>query len=161
MSASAVPIPLDRFAEAIAELPLSNLHAKAAELRNSIAHLVSSNEQLQEYADDGDQDCTDAISENNEVIERMEIRIKLLRDEVENRGFRWGQDEAVTVNGKAEARIDHDGMNYGENPSVAEADAPAPSARTQGASLGDEELASRLRDRMDEDMEDGGDGLHL
>ncbi|KAL8714281.1 MAG: hypothetical protein Q9225_006611 [Loekoesia sp. 1 TL-2023] len=161
MSASAAPIPLDRFAQAITELPLGNLHAKAAELRNSIAHLSSSNEQLQEYANDGDQDCADAIRENNEVIDRMEIRIKLLRDEVENRGFRWGEDEPAIENGKADDHADHSLGDREEIPSNSEASGSAPPARTQGGSLRDEELARRLRDQMDEDMHDNGDGIHL
>ncbi|KAI4138843.1 MAG: hypothetical protein L6R39_006576 [Caloplaca ligustica] len=158
MSAGAVPIPLERFAEAIAELPLGNLHAKAAELHNSITHLVSSNEQLQEYADDGDQDCTDAIKENEEVIGRMQARINLLKNEVQNRGFLWGEDEPATVNGKGVP-----GYGDGEISSVLRSAVSGQSPRTQGGSLGDEELARRLQQQMDENMQDGDDddGVHL
>lgn len=39
--------------------------------------------------DEGDKDCLDAISENEEVIKRMEERIELVREEVERRGARW------------------------------------------------------------------------
>lgn len=160
MSAGAAPIPLERFAEAIAELPLGNLHAKAAELRNSIAHLVSSNEQLQEYADEGDRDCADAIRENEEVVARMEARIALLKNEVENRGFHWGEDQPATANGESGNQMDHNHIDA-EEPSTSETHPPAQPARTQGGSLGDEELARRLREHMDEDMQDRDDGVHL
>ena len=93
MSSSSQPIPPHRFAEAIKELPLSNLHSKAAEIRNSIIHLEASNQQLEPYADDGDTDCAEAIQENVSVIQRMEERIRLLKVEVEARGFKWGEDE--------------------------------------------------------------------
>ncbi|KAL9613417.1 MAG: hypothetical protein Q9167_002065 [Letrouitia subvulpina] len=93
MSAASAPITLHRFAEAIADLPLGNLHAKAAELRNSITHLESSNEQLQQYAAEGDRDYADAVRENQDVIQSMRQRIEYLRWEVETRGFRWEEDE--------------------------------------------------------------------
>ncbi|KAG0649734.1 hypothetical protein D0Z07_3921 [Hyphodiscus hymeniophilus] len=95
MSNEATPISSTRFAEALKDLPLSTLHLKAAELRNSIAHLDYSNEQLKPFADgtEGssgpDQDCVDAIKENEVVIQRMLERIKLLREEVESRGSSW------------------------------------------------------------------------
>ncbi|KAL9017990.1 MAG: hypothetical protein Q9185_004697, partial [Variospora sp. 1 TL-2023] len=59
MSANAAPVPLERFADAVAELLLDILHAKAAELSNSINHLAASNEQLQDFADDGDAEFVD------------------------------------------------------------------------------------------------------
>ncbi|KAI4174761.1 MAG: hypothetical protein LQ343_002132 [Gyalolechia ehrenbergii] len=161
MSARAAPIPLDRFAEAIADLPLGNLHAKAAELRNSIVHLVSSNAQLQEYADDGDRDCADAIIENNEVIERMEMRIGLLRTEVEIRGFRWGEDKPATVNGKAADQNNHDQVDHAENYFASATNSNFQLSTTHGGSLGDEELARRLQDQLDEEMQDDDDGVHL
>lgn len=160
MSAGATPIPLERFAEAIAELPLGNLHAKAAELRNAIAHLESSNEQLQEYADEGDRDCADAIKENEGVVASMEARIALLKNEVESRGFRWGEDQPATANGDSGDQMDHDHVDANEPP-ASQPHRPAQVARTQGGSLGDEELARRLREQMSEDMEDGDDGVHL
>ncbi|KAL8935730.1 MAG: hypothetical protein Q9211_004547, partial [Gyalolechia sp. 1 TL-2023] len=132
MSASTVPINLDRFTEAITELPLGNLHAKAAELRNSIAHLVASNAQLRGYADDGDRDCRDAIIENNEVIGRMEMRINLLKIEVEKRGYRWGEDEPATVNGKAADQNDHNEVDHAGNSS---SNANVQASRTNGGSL--------------------------
>ena len=95
MSNEAIPISPGRFAEALKDLPLSTLHLKAAELRNSIAHLDYSNEQLKPFADgtEGDagpdQDCVDAIKENEDVIQRMLERIELLKQEVEARGSSW------------------------------------------------------------------------
>ncbi|EON67444.1 hypothetical protein W97_06698 [Coniosporium apollinis CBS 100218] len=93
MSATSNPIPPERFALALTELPLGSLHAKAAELRNSIAHLRHSNEQLTPYARDGDRECADAIRENEEVISRMEERVALLKAEVEGRGMPWVEVE--------------------------------------------------------------------
>ncbi|KAF7912584.1 uncharacterized protein EAF01_001605 [Botrytis porri] len=103
MSADALPISPAAFAEALKDLPMSTLHLKAAELRNSIAHLDYSNEELKPFAEgrapecvDGkpDEDCIDAIRENEIVIARMETRISLLRTEIEARGGVWGEHEA-------------------------------------------------------------------
>ncbi|KAH8905130.1 hypothetical protein BR93DRAFT_929379 [Coniochaeta sp. PMI_546] len=96
------PISPARFAAALKDLSLSMLHLKVLELRNSIAHLDYSNEQLRPFADgteptlssatsppQPDQDCVDAIRENEEVIRRMQERIALVRAEVEERGCSW------------------------------------------------------------------------
>ena len=55
MSHEALPIDRARFSEALQSLPIDALHSKVAELRNSIEHLRSSNEQMIPFADDGDQ----------------------------------------------------------------------------------------------------------
>jgi hypothetical protein len=55
MSHQALPIDRVRFAEALESLPLDALHSKVAELRNSMNHLRSSNEQMMPFADQGDQ----------------------------------------------------------------------------------------------------------
>ncbi|CAK7265903.1 hypothetical protein SEPCBS119000_001745 [Sporothrix epigloea] len=106
MSSETLPISPARFAEAIKELSLSTLHLKVLEIRNDVAHLDYSNEQLLPYAKgnaavlgattaDGseevvpDQDCIDAIKENLVVIERKLDQLKLVRAEVENRGVSW------------------------------------------------------------------------
>ncbi|EPE33755.1 hypothetical protein GLAREA_06768 [Glarea lozoyensis ATCC 20868] len=97
MSSEATPINPARFAEALKDLPLETLHFKGAEIRNSIAHLDYSNEQLKPFAEGTDpscngtpdQDCLDAIRENEIVIGRMQERIALLRAEVEGRGSSW------------------------------------------------------------------------
>lgn len=92
MSSRSVPILAHRFTEAIRDLPLENLHIKAAELSNSIAHLQLSNQQLQPFAED-DRDCANAINENEEVMEQMKNRISSLKSEVERRGFKWEDQE--------------------------------------------------------------------
>lgn len=162
MSSTSTPIPLHRFAEAIRGLPLSNLHLKAAELHNSIAHLESSNQQLKPSADDGDRVCSDAIGENLEVIGRMRERISLLKQEVEQRGFLWeegGNETNLGVNGHIEDDV-HEGSEQGE--ANARRD-----TRRHGGSLSDEELALRLQGRIsegsveDEVADTDGGGVHL
>ncbi|GAB1311090.1 Secondary alcohol dehydrogenase [Madurella fahalii] len=115
MSAESQPITPAAFAAALKDLPLSSLHLKVLELRNSIAHLDYSNEQLRPYAEgtatatatasqpepapgaqegqaaQPDQDCIEAIQENEQVIERMQERIRLVRVEVEERGVSWAE----------------------------------------------------------------------
>lgn len=154
MSSGAAPIDPARFALALESLPLDALHTKAAELRNSIAHLKSSNDQMMPFADEGDDDCREAMFENLAVIGRMNERIELLRKEVEGRGMRWAEGEvedaekaSTTVNGHL------DGEMEGENGMVAQGRAErAPSGR-----LTDEELRRRLEAEMDEEE----NGVHL
>ncbi|KXX80113.1 Spermatid-associated protein [Madurella mycetomatis] len=127
MSAEAQPITPTAFAAALKDLPLSSLHLKVLELRNSIAHLDYSNEQLRPYAQgiatalssggtgaqssaqeqaaQPDQDCIDAIKENEQVIERMQERIRLVRAEVEERGISWAEFQSE-AEGKAEGKED-------------------------------------------------------
>ena len=152
MSSTALPIPPQRFAEAVKELPLANLHFKAAEIRNSIAHLVSSNQQLQPIADEGDSDCAEAIQENLVVIGRMEERISLLKGEVEGRGFKWGEDEPrpETAESNGHAAVEEAG------------EASGPITQHSGGRFGDEELARRFREQMEDDDDDQShDGVHL
>lgn len=93
------PIPPARFAAALRDLPVSSLALKAAEIRNSIAHLEYSNLQLQPFAHPApgegtsDPDCVEAIQENEVVIARMNERISLLKVEVERRGISWREFE--------------------------------------------------------------------
>ncbi|KAL1890159.1 hypothetical protein Sste5346_008452 [Sporothrix stenoceras] len=100
MSSETLPISPVRFAEAIKDLSLASLHLKILEIRNDVAHLDYSNEQLLPYAKGDvaalgeteaapDQDCVDAIKENLVVIERKLNQLKLVRAEVENRGVSW------------------------------------------------------------------------
>ena len=127
MSNEVTPIPPARFAAALKDLPLSTLHLKAAELRNSIAHLDYSNEQLKPFADgtEGgngpDQDCADAIKENEVVIQRMLERISLLREEVEGRGSSWlefqSAEEVLKEEGERERLVNGTGEEHGEEPS--------------------------------------------
>ncbi|KAF2770985.1 hypothetical protein EJ03DRAFT_250987, partial [Teratosphaeria nubilosa] len=75
------PIPPIHFAHAIADLPHDTLHAKAAEITNALHHLRHSNAQMLPFADNGDQDCKDAVVENLQVIARMNERMALLKAE--------------------------------------------------------------------------------
>lgn len=169
MSSTATPIPLNRFAEAITALPLSNLHFKAAELRNSIAHLEYSNLQLQPFAEEGDQDCKDAIAENEEVMGRMKERIECLKKEVEGRGFAWGEDEeraegqhAGHVNGEAVDRQgegEH-GRTNGVRGTMEDEDL-ARRIRETVQRREDEDLARRIRETIQRQEDDEEDGVHL
>jgi len=98
MSSEAAPISSAAFAEALEALPLSALHLKAAEIRNSLAHLEYSNAQLEPFArppagsaEQPDQVCIDAIEENLGVMAQMRERLRLLREEAERRGVGWGE----------------------------------------------------------------------
>ncbi|KAJ4327111.1 hypothetical protein N0V84_002499 [Fusarium piperis] len=105
-SADTRPIAPERFAAALKDLSVGMLHLKVLEIRNSIAHLEYSNDQLKPFAEgtatalsdsstpttaasEPDQDCIDAIKENEVVIDRMAERIALIRAEVEERGVSW------------------------------------------------------------------------
>ena len=166
MSANATPISAARFAAALPDLSLSSIHNKAAELRNSIAHLEDSNRQLQGFADEGDVECKEAMRENVEVIERMKERIQLLKVEVERRGSSWH-------GGEGKVREDELGANGGivtvngissEAEAVQDQDVSLDRARDAtaiiGGRIGDEEMARRLGERMQEQVEDD-DGVHL
>ena len=164
MSSNAIPISPARFAAALTDLPLSSLYAKAAELDNSISHLQKSNTQLLPFAQDGDSDCRQALEENQEVIERMEDRIHLLKLEVQKRGQVWHELRADVKNGQADEDMGMSGGprvngnlsaqergNDGLNGNVG---APERSIETGGFSI------SMRRDRQDdEDEEDNG--IHL
>ncbi|KAI9827497.1 MAG: hypothetical protein M1832_004847 [Thelocarpon impressellum] len=168
MSATATPITPAAFTSAIQDLPLPNLHLKAAELRNSMAHLQYSNLQLEPYAEE-DRDCADAIRENEEVMARMEERIRLLREEVERRGFRWGEAEIEDRQEKdgetTESADGAEGMNGIRAGTLSAAENG--DGEERGPGLTDEELRRRLRERMEEDMmgdgdgDGDGDGMHL
>ncbi|KAL0939249.1 secondary alcohol dehydrogenase [Colletotrichum truncatum] len=104
-SADTRPITPTRFAEALKDLSLPTLHLKVLEIRNSILHLEYSNAQLKPYAEGSattldaadaaagrpDQDCVEAIRENEAVIARMQERVDLIRAEVEERGHNWNE----------------------------------------------------------------------
>ncbi|CAI6095809.1 unnamed protein product [Clonostachys chloroleuca] len=126
MSADTTPISPSRFAAALKDLSISMLHLKSLEIRNSIAHLQYSNDQLRPFAegsatalsssstpaaaDDApaqpDQDCIDAIRENETVIDRMAERIALIRAEVEERGVAWVDFQSMDEARETTDRID-------------------------------------------------------
>ena len=155
MSSASTPIPAHRFAEAIKSLPLANLHLKADEVRNSISHLQSSNEQLRTFADDGDLDCREAIGENLVVIQRMEERISLLKHEVEGRGYKWSESakERYNMNG--------DGDNSTEEKAPHTLNGVERRSRSGRVAIRDEELARRLEERMEDHEDENSYGIHL
>ncbi|RDW94547.1 hypothetical protein BP5796_00310 [Coleophoma crateriformis] len=189
MSQEALPISPARFAEAIKDLPISTLHLKAAELRNSIAHLDYSNEQLLPFTEgtEPDQDCVDAIRENEVVIQRMQERIELLKKEVEDRGASWTEfqsSEELAAAAKVNGVPDVEGVNgiaEAENGQSSDAwrdgtfttgrivngevvmDGESTEPRTDnsmGGRLDDEALRRAVEDRLREDEEEEG-GMHL
>ncbi|KAM3085979.1 hypothetical protein ACMFMG_003029 [Clarireedia jacksonii] len=123
MSSEALPISPARFASALKDLPMSTLHLKAAEIRNSIAHLDYSNEEMKPFAEgrapecvngEKDQDCVDAIKENEVVIERMNERLNMLKAEVEERGGVWGEWEK-SAEGEGEGETVVNGAANGDS----------------------------------------------
>ncbi|KAH3918323.1 hypothetical protein HBI56_142170 [Parastagonospora nodorum] len=122
MSHESHPITLTRFASALSELPIDAIYGKYAELRNNIAHMESSNKQLEDFArENDDRECYEALMENKMVIKRFEERIEALKREVtEVRGLVWrieGEEEVnpsagVAANGEpngAQAREERNG----------------------------------------------------
>ncbi|KAK5108414.1 hypothetical protein LTR62_008370 [Meristemomyces frigidus] len=164
------PINPARFAAALEALPLDALHSKAAEIRNSIAHLRRSNEQMLPFADEGDQDCKDAMFENLTVIGRMNGRVQMLKTEVERRGMVWVGDDGVTTGGQlGRSAVEEGGVvvvdrngNVSSNGVADLADASAV-ARSQSGRLTDEELRRQMEARtgMNGEGETEEDGVHL
>ena len=159
MSSAAAPISAASFAEAIQDLPLGNLHSKAAEIRNSMQHLLASNEQLQTFADEGDQDCAEALQENVDVLSRMESRVSLLKREVERRGFMWaevgpGIDEQQAIDrvGEANGLTDSHSAN-GQTQANG-------SQQHNGAAIMDANSGSHLEQRSAENEREDP-GMHL
>ena len=182
MSNEARPISPSRFASALADLPLANLYSKAFEIRNSIAHLQRSNEELQAYSDSqpgGDEDCLDAVRENEMVIARMRERVGLVKREVENRGGRWHEaeievddmDPEHTKGGGLGTELANGVANgnqggHGDAGQGNDSGHPAHLDRADnineqyaGGTLNDEELRRRMLERMGQDDDD--DGMHL
>lgn len=173
MSSTSNPINPARFAAALSDLSLASLHAKAAEIRNSILYLRISNTQLEPFADEGDVDCKDAIRENEVVLERMRERVELLRQEVEGRGARWvGWDEDGAVaeqgdGGEVKGNVDGTATELNGHVNGANGEAVAHQAATSHTTngstsgrLNDEELARRIREQMDA-ITDEDEGMHL
>jgi hypothetical protein len=135
MSSETQPISSARFAEALKELPASSLALKVLELRNSIAHLDYSNQELKPFAEgtiptleqqgntnqtgEPDKDCQEAITENEAVIARMQERIELIRTEVENRGLSWREFQGNADGAAASAATSAQDMDDVETPNGA------------------------------------------
>ena len=169
MSNEARPISPTRFAAALQDLPVANLYSKAFEIRNSIAHLQRSNEELQAYSDGqigGDRDCLNAIHENEVVIGRICERVALVRSEVERRGGRWHEGDVTTglkQNGHLEdnthnGRVREDGSSE-RTTATAQVSQEAPNRSLgPGGRIDDEELRREMMERMADDEDEG---MHL
>jgi hypothetical protein len=161
MSSESQPISAERFAEAIQDLPAENLYSKAHELENSIAHLERSNKALQEYIDsikadmslpeatrrEGDKDCSDAVQENQNVINRQRDRINLLKQEVERRGGRWHEADPQTGSNLTDRNTSD--VQTGDM------------SRPGGGMLSDEELGRRMMDQLGDADDNDDAGMHL
>ncbi|KAI0429402.1 hypothetical protein F5Y09DRAFT_310441 [Xylaria sp. FL1042] len=157
MSSETLPISPARFAEAVKDLPASSLALKVLELRNSIAHLDYSNAELRPFADgttptidqrgnntgeagQPDQDCKDAIAENEAVIARMQERIALIRAEVEGRGLNWQEFQGTTTttnNENGAASAEQNAENGNGNGTNAQSETSAAATTSSGAVNGD------------------------
>ncbi|KAI1386876.1 uncharacterized protein F4822DRAFT_328680 [Hypoxylon trugodes] len=187
MSSETQPINPARFAEALKDLPAESLALKVLELRNSIAHLDYSNAELKPYAEgraptldqqgettQPDQDCIDAIAENEAVITRMQERIELIRVEVEGRGLSWREfqgkadEETAATDG---GNTDSDHLTNGVNGTGASDQTQHPAWQDGTFQTGtisqlgaeERELLRQLQSRMppeDEDDDPEG-GMHL
>lgn len=193
MSATSTPIPPSQFSQALQDLPLESLYAKTHELNNSIAHLQRSNAALQEYSDsikndgsidarvraEGDQDCIDAIRENEVVIARQRERVVLIKGEVERRGQVWHEREPEGAesrdgdgrvvengNGDGEGQMgtgNGDGSaGTGDSGQVAEQSQTGTGTGTQASGrLTDEELRRQVESLYPQDGADDDGGMHL
>lgn len=137
MSAESQPITLTRFATALQDLPIDAIYSKHAELRNNIAHMESSNKQLEDFArENDDRDCYEALLENRQVIARFEERIQALRSEVTDvRGLPWRPREEEPA---AKNEVDGSAGLGGAAPQEEQRNGTGASAGTQGTS-GEEE----------------------
>lgn len=194
MSADTQPIAPGRFAAALKDLSIGMLHLKVLEIRNSIAHLQYSNDQLKPFADgttsisgsqsesndstisnttptaEPDQDCIEAIKENEAVIERMMQRVALIRAEVEDRGVSWTefqskeevevenqtqQDENTTTNGQLNGDGQHSAWTDGtfqtgiiRGGQVHLDTQPTNTSRQGGGTLNDEQLRAAMEEQL-------------
>ncbi|KAI1196052.1 hypothetical protein F5X97DRAFT_224116 [Nemania serpens] len=198
MSSETQPISTARFVEALKDLPASSLALKVLELRNSIAHLDYSNAELKPFADgtkptldqqgntnetgQPDQDCKDAITENETVIARMQDRIKLIRAEIEGRGLSWREFQGAGDDPATEARdtegsetrdetltaatsaVNGHGHDHGDSQNLpSQHEAWRDGTFRTGVIRGDEELLRQLVNRIppEDDEQDSDGGMHL
>ncbi|PKY00918.1 hypothetical protein P168DRAFT_66752 [Aspergillus campestris IBT 28561] len=147
MSSEALPISPAAFTEAIKELPLAVVYAKASELQNSIAHLQRSNSELKTFvAESADtlqekQELENYIAENEGVMGSMNERIGLLKAEVEGRGQKWIELDELAP----DAKTGSPGANG----------AGAANGHGSSAPQGSSSAADRSGDAQDGEGEDG------
>jgi hypothetical protein len=150
MSADSRPITNARFAAALAELPISALYAKHAELSNSITHLESSNKQLEDFArENDDRDCYEALLENRQVMKNFNERMDLIRKEVEEvRSLPWRPRDEVEVR-KEEGAI---GLNGA---------APTQNGTNQSTPAESQTRSEQTNGTPAQTREDEEEGVHL
>ena len=165
MTTTAPVIDPLRFAAALPALPLDALHAKAAELQNSIGHLRFSNEQMLPFADAGDQDCKEAMFENLSVIGRMNERVAMLKAEVEGRGQLWpGDGEMRSGNGVGSEAgeqivVSRETVAGGER--MVNGDGVQVNGVARSGRWTDEELVREMDARLANGGDEEYDGVHL
>ncbi|KAJ5939438.1 hypothetical protein N7466_002572 [Penicillium verhagenii] len=135
MAAQTTSINPTDFAEAIAELPLSAVYSKVSELRNSIAHLHRSNEEMRFFLAESQETEEDKkelegyVLENEGVVTSMNERLSLLKVEVERRGQTWieekkdSTDEAQASSEETSAPVSNGTAGLGDQSSNANANA--------------------------------------
>ncbi|KAI1137897.1 hypothetical protein F5Y05DRAFT_65213 [Hypoxylon sp. FL0543] len=191
MSSESLPIDAARFAEALKHLPGENLALKVLEIRNAIAHLDYAISELRPFAEgrppspllhegetaEPDQDCIDAIAEDEIVIARMQSRLEMIRAEVERRGLSWREFQGIPDEEKEDSSATTNGADAGSNNATngvnghgADGEEQHPAWRDGTfqtgtiSQLGDEEreLLRQLQNRMPpEEEEDPEGGMHL
>lgn len=113
-----------------------------------------------------DPELSQAVLENKGVIERTRERVDLVRREVEGRGSRWTFGEVEAEIGRlerGEIGAEDEGGGEGRNGGADEVGGSEGGHTREGrGGLSDEELRRRMERRlMDEESDDGGNGMHL
>ena len=90
---------LTQLQQALRQLPKDTLLTEIPEVQNSIKHLLQSNKEMREYDPEGkDPDLTQAIEENQQLMERHEARIdatlRIIRERI---GEAAGREMASNV----------------------------------------------------------------
>ncbi|KAG5355071.1 hypothetical protein CJU89_6895 [Yarrowia sp. B02] len=83
----------DEWTQIVASLGDHELRAERDRLINSIQHLKRSNDELEEFVKD-DEELQEVIDDNNKVIGNQEMRISVLKAEIEKRGISHEQEES-------------------------------------------------------------------
>ncbi|KAJ5138042.1 hypothetical protein N7526_004275 [Penicillium atrosanguineum] len=116
MSSESLPINPAAFAEAIKELPLSAVHSKLLELRNSIAHLHRSNAEMRlflaesEETEEEKKELQSYVEENEGVVVSMSPWVEI-EEKVDENGAAEvpamsGTSENHSSNGNGDADAD-------------------------------------------------------
>lgn len=160
MSAQPISFTASMFADAIKDLPLSNIYAKASEIQNSIAHLHRSNDEMRAFVadscdtEDDKREIEGYVSENEGIVMSMYERIALLKAEVEGRGQRWIE----AANGTdANAGGTQGEQTEPSSSSAAAAAQPVVNGTAEGETHRDE----TAQESRDSDADRGQEGIYL